>query len=219
MAYPSFRRRARRPIRRTRRMRVMRRRIYNRRRTMRPLRTHAVKITVPFPYLNVSNQNDYINALTWKPSSDIPDWSDWAACFDEFKLTGVKFQIVPKCNSTNPGNTDQIYTPDIVSAIDHNDDNTGFTLDDLLRYSTVRHTRSTAKHTRFIRVNTLVPTASNNYSQCYNGWYATDLDSPSYYGLKLFIAKLTGPGAPPEETITLNYDTYVTYYIKFKLTK
>lgn len=212
----AFRRRRfrRRPVRRVvRRPRFrLRRRLFRRRR---PGRVMHFKRTHQQTSLNVTGVTGVSVAYSFA-LADLPSSSDFTNLFDAFRLNKVVVKILPRVTVVNAGATASPNSlPRAVDVIDYNDDNTGFTTDDLLEYSNHRiHMCDKPWHRKFtpaveVGLNgaaaSLVPGI-----QKFKQWIDVSAFDAKHYGYKIRI------DPPADNTSVYHWDVFHTYYFSCK---
>lgn len=161
---------------------------------------------------------------------DCPNYAEYQALYDQYKITGINFKIMPKTdNVANAANSNTVSGfGQIITVIDYDDSVvSGLTRDDFLQFQTVKVTGPTRKHTRFLKPKQLgiVYRASGTTGQAVVPARFLDMglaDIP-HFGVKVWI---DGPTRNPllgandiNSPLTVIYDVYATYYFKCKNTR
>lgn len=147
----AYRRRVsrRRPMRRPRRM--LRRRIYRNRRLYRKR-----SIVHNFKRCIVSSINLQKSANTAGFQTvhfqDIPNYTEFTALFDQYRINGLKFEFMPRFNSIDQT---AAYGQEFYTVIDRNDESVPGTLNVMLDYQSLRKTPITRKHVRYFKPGVL----------------------------------------------------------------
>lgn len=153
-----------------------------------------------------------VHALSFS-LSDIPNSSEFTSLFQAYRLNKIVVRIQPKFNVGN--STGTIAAPQIVTAIDYNDDNAGFTRAQLLEYSTHRlhfgFRPMIRKFTPAIEGALLGATnAVVSGVQKFKQWVDTSAHDVKQFGFKVIFDPLAA------NTVTYNYDIYATTYFSCK---
>lgn len=146
--------------------------------------------------------------------SDLPSSSEFTDLFDQYKISGVKVEFIPRGNSSDldDGHTRLLYT-----AIDRTDDASP-TLNGISQYQSMRKTPLTRRHKRYFKPAVLTSVATDpeltttSLGSKWNQWINTAYPDVEHLGLKLFIAQLGGD-------IDLTLDMVITYYIGMRTVK
>lgn len=159
--------------------------------------------------------------------SDLPNNAEYAALYDQYKITGVSFKIMPKWQ--NPGNGANSNTVSgvgqIITVIDNDDASNTFTKDDLLQYRTCKVTTPGRVHKRFIVPKMLNAVYRTGVTFAYNSvackWIDMTLTDVPTYGIKMWIDPPVQNSlvAVPITPLQIPYDIYATYYFKCKNTR
>lgn len=202
--------------RRTRRLRrprrrMMRRRVYRNRRLRRTpvhLVKRVVKSTLPITY-NANTTFSYIVKL-----NDLPDYSDFTNLFDQYKISGVKIEIIPRGNESSLSSSQ---STQVMSVIDRNGLANPFTENQLLQYQSLRKTPLFRRHVRYYKPAVLTPALDYNATNPFplskvNQWISTENPDVDHYGLYGFV-----PDPGFEANITM--DVYTTFYIALRAIK
>lgn len=144
--------------------------------------------------------------------ADLPDYTDFTALYDQYKITGIKVQWLPRGNSSDvlaQGNISRFF-----SVIDRDDDATPTSIDQLTQYESCKMTPSTRVHSRYFRpsIRTEIPTSigGTGYSVSGPKWIDVTNTNIKHYGIKLAAqGSVAGTGS-------ITYDAQVTMYLAFK---
>ncbi len=159
--------------------------------------------------------------------SDLPNVTEYAALFDQYKITGVKFKVMPKASSI--ANVSNSFTlsgfGQIITCLDFDDVTAPANKDEILQYNNVKVTHPNKQHHRYIKpsmLNTIYRvglTDAHAVVPCrFIDMAYTDVPT---YGLKMWIdAPQVNPlGGSPVTPATVLYDIYATYYFKCRATR
>lgn len=144
--------------------------------------------------------------------ADLPDFTDFTALYDQYKITGIKIAWLPRGNSSDVQTQGAISR--FFSVIDRDDDATPSGIDQLTQYESCKMTSSTQIHSRYFRpsIRTEVPTAIGGTGYTISGpkWIDVTNTNVKHYGLKIAAqGPLTGTGS-------IYYDAQLTMYVAFK---
>lgn len=131
------------------------------------------------------------------------------ALYDQYKIGGVKIQLIPKSNSYD-GTTVGSLMPQVISCIDYDSIPPTDTLANVMQYQNVKMTSSNRTHSRYLKprfVNLVDNTTTPGY-QTNRGWIDCANATVDHNGVKIIVPKTPGQN--------LSYDLIVTYYLKFK---
>lgn len=159
--------------------------------------------------------------------SDLPNVSEYAALYDQYKITGIKFKVMPKSdNLAQAANSNTISGfGQIITVIDNDDAIAPTNKDDLLQYRTCKVTGPARKHSRYIVPKMLNTVYRTGLTSAYNSisckWLDMSITDVPTYGIKLWIDPpvLNGLAATPYAALQVPYDVYATYYFKCKNTR
>jgi len=150
--------------------------------------------------------------------SDLPQYTEFTALFDKYRITGVKLKVIPRITMQTPAGYQTAatsYMPTIVHTIDYDDATTPTDASQLNQYDTVKMAHNGKPFSVWIRpraaqaqfgAGVFTSYGSSNPKQ----WM--DVASPDivYYGWKWatngYPATLNGNQA---------WDVYATYYLEF----
>lgn len=222
MAWSKKRVMRRKPRKGTRRTRVRRRSRF----TRMPRRINSGYTTVsrwlPAAQLTFTTQT-YFQGFSYTANM-MSDWTALTALYDQYKIKTVvvrfRLTIPPEAanvpNSATLGNANTIY-PDIVATVDHDDNNTPTSMDQLCQYSKSKTGVLKPNSWFYYRFH---PTAS---AQIYNGvtsgygvvskmWLDAASDAIPHYALKIGID--TRIGATLIQTMAVEYQVKMTVAMK-----
>lgn len=145
----------------------------------------------------------------------------FATLYDLYQIKGVKVRFVPKTNmnSLNDGQgAVPLIIPEVITAIDLDDDTAPASVAEMLEYGTVRRQRFTKEMKRYIKPRALNMVYNGATSTAYSlakrsEWLDLANNEVPHYGFKWVIT----PGTTdPTLTTSLYYDVYIQAYIAFK---
>lgn len=156
--------------------------------------------------------------------SDLPNVTEYASLFDQYKFTGVRVKIMPKndniggaANTTSVGGFGQIIT-----VLDWDDAVSPLSKDELLQYGSCKVSHPGRIHSRYFKPHMLNAVYRTGLTFAYNTmpcqWIDMSITDVPQYGLKLWIDGPTQT-ASPNVAVTVPYDVYMTYYFKCKSTR
>lgn len=159
----------------------------------------------------------------------LPNYTEFTALYDMYKIKGVKLSFVPSGNSymtsTVSGITSAVGFSRFHSVIDYDDLSTPANETTLLQYNTLRSTPGYRIHNRFVKprvqmsvlddntAGTVAPAAIGRAGQ----WLDTDNPTIDHTGIKIWCSAPINSGATAGTSIT--YSVYATYYLAFKMTR
>lgn len=195
-----------------RRAMVRRRRMARRPRVGRQLTArqpiHYFKRTAYYSgYLNGSTLADQPLSLIAQ-LSQVPNFGEFTALFDMYKIMGVRWRISPRANSGEIGTN--LGRVKLFSAIDY-DDNLVASLTDLLQYESLKVTTSDRDHVRYVKPRISREVFQSGVSTAYSpgrAWIDCQNTTVPHYGLKAVLQQLPAG--------TQSFDIQVTYYLAFK---
>lgn len=157
--------------------------------------------------------------------SDLANVSEYTSLFDQFKITGIKFRVVPKTAMTTQGAVTGTIAPlgygQVVTAIDFDDAANPTSKDQLLEYGSAKYTPSSRVHQRYFSPKVLnavwVNLASTGYSPVKAPWIDQANTNLPHYGIKLWVDVPENSSGTANSSIS--YDVYATYYFMCKNTR
>lgn len=191
--------------------RVVRKRRVQRRRIPRQV-IHKFKRSVYIPnWVNTIPLSD--TTFNFNPQlSDVPDHSDFTKLFDQYRISGATFKLIPRFNvvGAEPAGVTPPPPSQVMTAFDY--DGAGpTTMNAILQYETLKTTRGMSVHTRFLKPAILAMAYQNTVSTAYvpkwNQFIDTVNDAVPHYGLY---------GLIPQIGMTYQYDLHATYHIQCK---
>lgn len=142
----------------------------------------------------------------------MPNFTEFTALYDQYKITAVKWQLLPRGNSAEIGlSSVQGLQGQVFTVLDYDDGNAPTSINQLTQYQNLKMTRNTVTHTRYLKprfnmeVANVVATAANAPR---TGWIDVANDQVRHRGVKYAIQ------APTNATYV--YDLMITYYMAFK---
>lgn len=140
--------------------------------------------------------------------NDMPGFSELTTLYDEYRLTGVRFRLLPylQTESNSVGTVNNVRNAPIFYAIDRTDSTTPATLDDVLEYQD----HQISSMYRGIDVYIKSPKFADATNATRGGWVSTSNSTLNWFGLKVAI--------PPTEVAASLY-IIATYYVACKSPK
>lgn len=183
------------------------------------LKTHMFKRTFSTVY---AVQDTLANRATIHMLSNLPNYTELTALFDQYKITAVKARFIFDMTASNiPNTTTQNTMPNLITVIDKNDGTALAAITDYEQYETMKVRRLDKQITIYFkpRVSSSLYSAGGftGYAISPQVWVDTNSPSVEYYGLKYGINGNMegGVGTNKIGAITI----YWTYYIMCKCTK
>lgn len=157
--------------------------------------------------------------------NDLPNISEYASLFDQFKITGIKFRVVPRTSMTTQGvvtgTVSTVGYGQVVTAIDFDDAVNPSSKDELLEFGSAKYTASSKIHQRYFSPKVLnavwVNVVSTGYAPAKAPWIDLQNTNLPHYGIKLWIDAPENSGGGSNSSIS--YDVYATYYFMCKNTR
>lgn len=162
--------------------------------------------------ITVSGGVAYFGASSFE-LQNVPNASEFTSLYDQYKINGIKWQLLPRGNSADVGtSTTQGNQGRIFSVLDYDDSNAPASFNDMTQYQNVKMTPNTVTHTRYLKPKFLMDVLSGSVGVTANaprnGWIDCTNSDVKHRGVKIGIQ------APTNATYT--YDLMVTYYLAFK---
>lgn len=167
-------------------------------------------------------QTNIAGAYSFK-LSDLPNYTELTALYDQYKITGVKISFIPSATEYNSAipqgaTVAQGFNP-FMSAIDYDDTTTPTSEDQLMEYGSLKRSGPGRIHSRYIVPKVLQEVyrsvATTGYRPISGQWLDIAQPDIPHYGLKVWCS--APPAAGTATAIT--YNVYATYYIKCKNTR
>lgn len=144
---------------------------------------------------------------------NVPNASEFTSLYDQYKITAVKYQILPRGNvadigtSATQGNMGRVF-----SVLDYDDSNAPASFNEMTQYQNCKVTPSTVTHTRYLKPRFNMDVLSGSVGLTANaprtGWIDCGQADVRHRGVKIGIQ------APTNAVMT--YDLMITYYLAFK---
>lgn len=145
--------------------------------------------------------------------------SDFSGLYDQFKIVGLKWQLIPRGNASDispTGGTSAAQSVGVFSVIDYDDSAPLTSLTQACQYQNMKMTRSHQVHSRYFKPR-ITPTIENGVGGTASalttrGWLdvSTGANVP-HYGIKYVLQQ-----AP---NVAQTFDLKVDYYLAFKNVK
>lgn len=154
-----------------------------------------------------STLNDVYGALSFNLSS-VPNYTEFTALFDQYRIDAVKVTFMPRANSAELG-TNQGITK-LFTVVDYDDAATPTAINELMQYENLKTTRSTDDHNRTLRpmLARAVYQAGLTAYGTGRGWVDCANPSVPHYGLRYALQQLPAGNQ--------SYDLKIKYYLSFK---
>lgn len=145
--------------------------------------------------------------------ASVPDVSDFTALYDQYKIKGIKYTLIPRISNAGPSGA--VGNPSILgniwSVLDFDDSNIPASLNTLLQYQNVKRTQYNKIHSRYfkpsVQLGVGTPLASSLIRK--NQWIDAANISAQHLGIKLWVDGSYGP-------YPLEFDLHVKMYLAFK---
>lgn len=200
-----------------RKRRVTRRKVVRRKRMVRSkgLRqpVHYFKRAQFAPsVITVSGGTSFFSASSFE-LQNVPNATEFSNLYDQYKITGIKYSIMPRGNSADVGTSaTQGNMGRIFSVLDYDDSNAPSGFNEMTQYQNLKVTPNTVTHTRFLKPRFNMDVLSGSVGLTANaprtGWIDCASTDVKHRGVKIGIQAPT--------TATYTYDLMITYYLAFK---
>lgn len=144
---------------------------------------------------------------------DLTNASEFTTLYDQWKLNGVKIELIPKYSQSNPVEnaiTTIVQQPNVHTVIDY-DSSALLGMTDIVQYQNMKTTRGNAIHKRFLKpkvsYNILSATGASVRSPTTRAWIDCSATNVLYRGVL---------GTITSGNISCSYDLKMTYYLAFK---
>lgn len=146
----------------------------------------------------------------------LSDYASLKALFEMYRINRAVIEVIPKYSNVNDDATSgQIYPPvTIMTVIDPDDvDVSGYTVNDLTEYKTLKTTRSYQVHRRSFVPAMGISTESLGIGKIikYKQWVDFASDQTEFFGYKIGFINV-----PTISSTTFKYDTKLTLYFTCK---
>lgn len=144
--------------------------------------------------------------------SQVPNFGEFTALFDQYKIMGMKFRFSPRANSSEVGTNQGLIK--FMTAIDYDGVPAGTpapVMTDLLQYESLKVTSSNRDHVRYIKprvASSVFNTALTSGYSARTAWLDCENTQVPHYGLSYVLQQLPAG--------TQSFDIQVTYYLAFK---
>lgn len=176
-----------------------------------PNPVHYFKRTAYYSgYINGSTLADVGGNLIGQ-LSQVPNFGEFTALFDMYKILGMRFRFSPRANSAEVGTNQGLIK--FMTAIDYDSSTTTGTMADLLQYESLKVTQSNREHVRYIKPRIAQSVYQSALTTGYSpgrGWIDCENNTVPHYGLRFLLQQLPAGNQ--------SYDIQVTYYLAFKNT-
>lgn len=139
--------------------------------------------------------------------SDVPNVSEFSNLYDQYKITAIKWKLMPRSSDYAIGLT----APRVFSIVDKDDSSPPLNIDEILQYQNVKVTSFGKWHTRYIKPNIGYQlgdlSTTINMRSVGKGWIDMANTNVPHYGIKGIITPSSS---------ALAFDLHVTYFLAFK---
>lgn len=144
---------------------------------------------------------------------NIPNASEFTSLYDQYKITGIRYSILPRGNSADIGTSaTQGNMGRIFSVLDYDDSTAPASFNEMTQYQNVKMTNNAQTHTRYLKPRFNLDVLSGSVSLTANaprtGWIDCSTADVKHRGVKFGIQ------APTNAVMT--YDLMIVYYLAFK---
>lgn len=145
--------------------------------------------------------------------SDLPNYTEFTALYDMYKINRVKISFLPQqtiSNSLSTVSNAAAYAR-FFSVIDTNDATAPTSIDQLREYESCKYTTIHRRHKRYFKPRI---TDSGNVYTPGNPWIATSSPNVNYFGLKVAAEAIDST-----VSTTMDYTIECKYYLSFRNVK
>lgn len=144
--------------------------------------------------------------------NDLPNYTEFTALFDQYKITGIKIRLIPEQNQQALG-VGVFNIPPIYTVIDYDDDTALTAITDAMQYQNckIHTTISGSQIVRFFRPHIAVAAYSGTFTSYMNKsmqWIDSASPDTRHYGFKIIVAAIT--------TLDTTFSVVATYYLKMR---
>lgn len=144
----------------------------------------------------------------------LPNYTEFTALYDQYRINGVKVTIIPRGNSAEIGasaTTGQAVG--VFSVIDYDDGSLLTSIQQACQYPNMKMTRSNQMHMRYLKprcelAGTITSTPTTGAIMATRGWIDADAAGVPHYGLKLIFQQ--------SPNTVQQFDLKLDYYLAFK---
>ena len=171
-----------------------------------PPLTNVAKFKRSYDYTTIATDgiNPYLAAFNFS-INDMPGYTELTNMFDQYKLTGVTFRLIPymqtQSNSVSAVNNSR--NVPLYYVIDKSDSTAPTSINEVLEYNDHKIANAYDGFTLYIRE----PRFADATSAERGGFVATSNPSLNWYGLKIAI---------PPTSVATSYYVVMTYYVVMK---
>lgn len=153
-------------------------------------------------------------------ASEIPNWADFSAIWEQYRITGIKVRFIPRTTvsalSYDGTTAETERVTEICSVLDFTEDflptATPPTYAQQINYGNVKITHGNREHHRFLKPSVLVPSyiTATTTANCPRRkvWIDTEEDTVPHLGMAYGINSTSG--------FSTTLGVYVTYWVQFK---
>lgn len=171
--------------------------------------SHDYKRTAYFATaLTVGSTAEVYGAYSFQLSS-LANASEYTVLYDMYKISAVKWTLMPRGNSAEAGTNNN--NTKVLSVLDMDDDDVPTSVDQLCQYESVKTTNLSRDHSRYIKpkfARMIYKTSTTTGYGVGSGWLDCNSTDIPHYGIKYCLLRTTSG--------TVTYDLKVTYYLSFK---
>lgn len=152
----------------------------------------------------------YLAAYNFQLSQVGGNLGPFTALYDQYRISKIVYQLVPKWNSSDLDTTHQGGNlPMIATCIDYDDGNAPANFGDIIQRQNAKLHRGSKIITRTFKpcANFVVDASTGALSSKQSPWLDATNTSVPHYGLKLGITSVQAPQ---------DYDVIVKYYLQFR---
>lgn len=145
--------------------------------------------------------------------NNLPNFSEFTTLFDQYKILGGKWTLIPKSTEANVGSGAVASSEfnSIMSVLDFDDNNPPSSINDLVQYQSYRVTRGNKVHSRYLKPCAVQAFYNSPISTAYgpkrNVWIDINNAGVPHYGIKYCI---------PQTASVIKYDAKVDIYFACK---
>lgn len=169
---------------------------------------YRYKRTVDYGLIAFTTANQYAGR-TFK-LNDLPDYAEWTATYDEYRISGIVVRYVPMA-TTEEATTSAYNTGLLHSAVDYDDATAPASVDEILQYQNHKLTRFNQELRTYFKPKI----AEALYTTSFVGfgarreWVDCANADVAHYGFKTVLQAAN-------TNVLTSYRVFITYYIKFR---
>lgn len=176
---------------------------------------HYFKRWIPFGAISSAiNTSETLGCLFLEPATDIPNWSEFVALYDSYKIMAIKVMFFPVADNTTSVASQSESFLRLFTAIDYNDRSVPTNISALREYENCKVTANNRIHKRYFKPNFTVDIESSALSGIMTNrnkpWLSTSSGDVEHLALKYGIETLN------QSNVVALYRVEAKIYMAFK---